>query len=479
MPMTSWPMIIDGAEVGALSGEVYERHHPVTGELVGTFPQGGVDDARRAVAAARRAFDEGSWSRWSGAERAALLHRLAERLRNRAADYQHWESRQVGIPAGQIGWLASYCADVVDFFAGAARMRFGRSLWASASALGFTIPEPVGVVAAITPWNFPLVLTIWKLAAALAAGCTMVVKPATQTPITVIELARDLLMCGAPRGVCNVLTGPGAVIGEALVTDPGVDKVAFTGSTTTGSRVMAAASGSIKRLSLELGGKSPLIVMPDADPVAAGTAAMECFFNAGQQCNVPSRLVLVGKAEEVLDVVVDRARSLRVGADDEADVGPLIDAEHHGRVVGYIHQAVGQGARVLTGGSGADLVAPFCAPTVLDAVEPHWRIVREEVFGPVLVVQRAPDLAAAIDFANAGDYGLAAGIFTADLDAALVAARRLRAGTVWINTWNRTYPELPTGGFGMSGLGRELGLEGLDAYLEPKTVQVERAGHAS
>jgi acyl-CoA reductase-like NAD-dependent aldehyde dehydrogenase len=474
--MTSWPIIIDGVEVGAASGGVYERRHPATGELVGVFPDGGAEDARRAVQAARRAFDDGRWRDTTGAERAGVLHRLADRLRDRGDAYRTWESRQVGIPAGQIGWLASYCADVVDFFAGAARTHAGRSLWTSPSTLGFTVPEPVGVVVAITPWNFPLVLTIWKVAAALAASCTLVVKPASQTPITVIELARDLLDCGLPPGVCNVVTGSGAVVGEALVTDPDVDKVAFTGSTATGARVMAAAARSITRVSLELGGKSPLIVLPDASPTVAVDAALECFVNAGQQCNVPSRLILVGDGHDVLDALVGRVGRLRVGADDDADVGPLVDEGHHGRVVGLLREAIDEGARVLVGGPKP---APFVAPTVLDGVDEDRRIVREEVFGPVLVVQRAKDLDHAIELANAGDYGLAAGIATGDLDAALVAARRLRAGTVWINTWNRTYPELPTGGFGASGLGRELGLEGLDAYLEPKTVQVEPARRAS
>jgi acyl-CoA reductase-like NAD-dependent aldehyde dehydrogenase len=474
-------MVIAGREVAAASGETYERRNPGTGEVVGTFPLGKSDDVLPAVDAARAAFDDGPWPRATGGERAAVLHRLAERLRQRAMDYARLESRQVGIPYGQIEWLNWYCADVVDFYAGAARMAFGRSLSTSPSGLGITLPEPVGVVAAITPWNFPLVLTIWKVAAALAAGCTLVVKPASQTPITVIELALDLLEAGLPPGVCNVVTGPGSVVGEALVTHPGVDKVAFTGSTETGKDVMARAAGTLKRVSLELGGKSPMIVLPDADPEAASDALLECFYNSGQQCNVPSRLVVAKEiSDDVVDRVVDKAERKRLGTDDDADLGPLVDEAQFAKVAALIEEARATGAHIRTGGGRATvngaLDAPFMPPTVVDDVRDDASIVREEVFGPVLVVQRFGQLDDAIRLANSGDFGLAAGIFTDNLDAALAAAKRLRAGTVWINTWNKTYPELPTGGFKSSGIGRELGLEGLSSYMEVKTVQFNPSG---
>jgi betaine-aldehyde dehydrogenase len=479
----AWPMVIGGQDVESVSGETYERRHPATGEVVGVFPKATAEDVDRAVAGARAAFDEGPWPWASGADRASVLHRLAERLRSRGEEYARLESRQVGIPYGQISWLTSYCADVVDFYAGAARMRFGRSVSTSEHGVGITLEEPVGVAAAITPWNFPLVLTIWKVAAALAAGCSMVIKPATQTPITIIELARDLLEAGLPPGVCNVVTGAGAVVGEALVDHPGVDKIAFTGSTAVGKGVMARAAATLKRVSLELGGKSPMIVMPDADPDAASDALLECFYNSGQQCNVPSRLVVSEKiSDDVVERVVTKAEGNRLGADDDADYGPLVDEAQFQRVTSYVEGARTEGARILTGGERAVIDgypgAPFMPPTVVDEVRPDAPIVREEVFGPVLVVQRTGDLEDAIRVANAGQFGLAAGIFTADLDAALVAAKRLRAGTVWVNTWNKTFPELPTGGFKESGIGRELGLEGLSAYLEPKTVQLNPSGRA-
>ena len=304
----------------------------------------------------------------------------------------------------------------------------------------------------------------------------MVVKPASQTPITIVELALDLLEVGLPPGVCNVITGPGSVLGEALVAHPGVDKIAFTGSTETGKTVMADAARTLKRVSLELGGKSPLIVLPDADPEAASDALLECFYNSGQQCNVPSRLV-VGKeiSDEVVDLLVSKAGKKRLGTDDDADLGPLVDETQFDRVSRFVEEARASGASVLTGGGRASVDGgdggPFMPPTVIDDVRDDAPIVREEVFGPVLVVQRFGQLDEAIRIANSGDFGLAAGIFTENLDAALLAAKQLRAGTVWVNTWNKTFPELPTGGFKASGMGRELGLEGLEAYLELKTVQ--------
>jgi len=474
-------MVIGGREVGSASEETYERRNPGTAEVVGTFPRAGPEDVLRAVDAARSAFDEGPWPRTTGGERAAVLHRLAERLRERATEYARLESRQVGIPYGQIEWLNYYCADVVDFYAGAARMAFGRSLSTSTSSLGVTLQEPVGVVAAITPWNFPLVLTIWKVAAALAAGCTMVVKPASQTPITVLELALDLLEAGLPAGVCNVITGPGSVVGKALAVHPGVDKVAFTGSTDTGKEVMAHAASTLKRVSLELGGKSPMIVLPDADPEAASDALLECFYNSGQQCNVPSRLVVSKEiAEDLVDLLVGKAERKRLGTDDEADLGPLVDEAQFAKVAALVDEARVSGSHIRTGGERAQVEgaedAPFMPPTVVDDVRDDAPIVTNEVFGPVLVVQRIDSLEDAIRVANSGDFGLAAGIFTDNLDAALAAAKLLRAGTVWINTWNKTFPELPTGGFKASGLGRELGLEGLSSYLEVKTVQFNPSG---
>jgi acyl-CoA reductase-like NAD-dependent aldehyde dehydrogenase len=475
-----WGLLIDGEFVTARSGEVFERVSPATGEVVGRFAKGGSDDVDQSVQAAREAFDSGPWPRSRGSERAEVLHQLADLLRRKSDRYARLESVHVGIPYLRVSWLSDYCADVIDFYAGAARMLFGRSMPIGPTGLGLTLREPVGVVAAITPWNFPLVLTTWKVAAALAAGCTMVVKPASQAPASILELGRDLLEAGLPPGVFNVITGPGPVVGEALVEHAGVDKVSFTGSTVTGKRVMELAARTVKRVSLELGGKSPLIVMPDADPSTASDAALECFFNSGQQCNVPSRLVVASAlADEVIGAIIDKAERQRLGPDDDADLGPLVDEQQFQTVVSYVDLARSEGADILTGGERvhpAGHPGPYYPPTVIDQVEPWSRVVTEEIFGPVLTIQRFDQLDEAITLANSGHFGLAGGVFTADLDVALAVSTRLRVGTVWVNTWNKTYPELPTGGFKQSGLARELGLEGLDTYLETKTVQLNPRG---
>jgi acyl-CoA reductase-like NAD-dependent aldehyde dehydrogenase len=353
----SWDMVIDGSGSAAADAPTHEPRSPATGEVIGTFREGDSSHVAAAVTAARRALEDG-WELSTGAERAGILRRLADRLRERAEEYARLESRQVGIPYGQVSWLNSYCADVVDFYAGAARMRFGRSAELSERRLGLTLEQPIGVVGVITPFNFPLVLTIWKVAAALAAGCTLVVKPDHETPITVIELARDLLDVGLPPGVCNVVTGKGSVVGEAIVAHPDIDKVSFTGSTATGQRVMQRAALTMKRVSLELGGKSPLIVLADADLDAAADAALECFYNAGQQCNVPSRLLVGEGGDAVVEQVVERARAKRLGSDDDADIGPLISAAALENVLGYVEGARAGGARILTGGSGPPDVGP-------------------------------------------------------------------------------------------------------------------------
>ncbi len=476
----TWGLLVNGESMAAGSGEVFDRVSPATGQVVGRFAQGGVDDVDRAVRAARAAFDQGPWPRSSGSERAEVLHEVAGLLRSKSDRYARLESAHVGIPYGRVGWLTDYCADVIDFYAGAARMLFGRSIPLGPAGIGLTFQEPVGVVAAITPWNFPLVLTTWKVAAALASGCTMVVKPASQAPASVLELGIDLLEAGLPPGVLNVVTGPGAVVGRALADHEGVDKVSFTGSTATGRSVMESAARTVKRVSLELGGKSPLVVMSDADPSAASDAALECFFNSGQQCNVPSRLVVASSiADEMIGAVIEKAERQRLGPDDDADLGPLVDERQLQTVASYVDLARREGADVLTGGERvypADQRGPYYPPTVIDGVEATSRVVAEEIFGPVLTVQRFDELDEAIDVANSGHFGLAGGVFTGDLDVALAVARGLRVGTVWVNTWNKTYPELPTGGFKQSGLGRELGLEGLSPYLETKTVQLNPHG---
>lgn len=475
----NYELYINGAWLPAETGERYERRSPATGEVVATFAKASAADAERAIQAARTAFDCGPWSRMTGAERAAVLHRTAEALRQHADEIARQEAAQVGIPYRTITWLSDYVSDVFDYYAGMARHIHGRTVLTSQESLSLTLREPLGVVGVISPWNFPLVLSAWKIAAALAAGCTVVVKPASYTPITVLELATILEQAGLPPGVYNVITGPGAVIGDVLVKSPLVNAIAFTGETRTGKQLMAAAAHTLKRVSLELGGKSPMIVHRDAPLDRAVAAAMEVFYNAGQQCNVPSRLIL---HEEIYDEFMERftarTRALHVGAtfDETADMGPVVSESQLATVISYIESGKKEGARLEVGGErlqgGIYDKGYYIAPTIFSEVRPGMRIVEEEIFGPVSVVLHYRNLDEAIELANNSSYGLTAGIWTRDLDAAQACARRLNAGTVWINVWNKSFPEIPVGGNKDSGLGRELGLEGLEEFTVVKAVHI-------
>lgn len=474
---TSYELYINGAWTPSESGERYERRSPATGEVVATFAKANAADAERAIQAARNAFDQGPWPRMTGAERAAVLHRVADALRQRADETARQEAAQVGIPYHTITWLNWYVSDVFDYYAGMARHVYGRSVLTSRESLSLTLREPLGVVGVISPWNFPLVLSAWKIAAALAAGCTIVAKPATYTPITVLELATMLEEAGLPAGAYNVITGPGAVIGDALVKSPLINAIAFTGETRTGKKLMAEAAQTLKRVSLELGGKSPMIVHHDANLDKAVTAAMEVFYNAGQQCNVPSRLILHEAIyERFMQRFTARTRAMRVGAtfDETADMGPVVSASQLETVMGYIESGKKDGARLETGGErlqgGIYDKGYYIAPTIFSEVRPGMRIVDEEIFGPVGVVFRYRDLDEAIELANNSPYGLTAGIWTRDLDAAQACARRLNAGTVWINVWNKSFPEIPVGGNKDSGVGRELGPEGMEEFTVVKAV---------
>jgi acyl-CoA reductase-like NAD-dependent aldehyde dehydrogenase len=360
-----------------------------------------------------------------------------------------------------------------------ARNVHGRSVLSSAESLSLTLREPLGVVGIISPWNFPLVLSAWKVAAALAAGCTMVVKPASYTPITCLELGAMLAEVGLPKGVYNVVTGPGAVVGEALVKSPLVNAIAFTGETSTGKQLLAQAAPTLKRVSLELGGKSPMIVHYDANLDKAVGGALEVFYNAGQQCNVPSRLLL---HEAIYDDFMGRfkakTQAIRVGAtfDAQADMGPLVSAAQLETVMGYIESGKKDGARLESGGErlqgGTYDLGYYLSPTIFSEVRRGMRIVDEEIFGPVVVVMPYRELDEAIELANDSSFGLTAGIWTNNLDAAHACARRLNAGTVWINVWNKSFPEIPVGGNKDSGVGRELGIEGLEEFTTIKGVHI-------
>src|ERR1700730_3208135 len=472
-------MLIDGNLVPAASGKTFEVYNPATGAVIANVPEADKADVDLAVAAARRAFDEGRWRKISLSERGRMLWKLADLIERDLEEVAELESIDNGKPYA-VARVADLplAVDMFRYMAGWATKITGSTLSLSLPGeyLSYTMRDPVGVVGQIIPWNFPLLMACWKIAPALAAGCTIVLKAAEQTPMTALRLAELILEAGFPPGVVNILTGFGETAGAALAAHPDVDKVAFTGSTEVGKLLVQAAAGNLKKVSLELGGKSPAIVFPDADmEVAINGTSSAIFFNMGQCCTSGSRLYAHKRVfDRLMQGVADRAAQIRVGhgLDPETQLGPLVSDEQFKRVTGYLEAGRPAGAAGVTRGSRVGDAGYFVQPTVLTETKPDMSVVREEIFGPVVCAMPFDDddLDRIARTANDTPYGLAASIWTRDLGIAHKLARRIKAGTVWINTHNFGDPALPFGGFKQSGWGREMGFEAIELYTEVKAV---------
>ncbi len=471
-------LFIDGKFVDARSGKTFPVFNPATGDVLANVAEGDSADIDLAVSAARRAFDHGKWRKLSPSQRSRLIYRLADKMEERLEDFALLESLDNGKPLS-IARVADVpmSVDNLRYMAGWATKILGDSIPLPGQFLGYTRREPIGVAGQIIPWNFPLLMAAWKIGPALAAGCTIVLKPAEQTPLSALLLAELAAEVGFPEGVFNVVTGYGETAGAAIAAHPDVDKVAFTGSTEVGKLIVKAAAGNLKKVTLELGGKSPNIIFADADiEQATAGAAFGIFFNMGQCCTAGSRLFVERSVfDQVTEGIAKAAEGMQVGhgLDHRTEIGPLVSDEQLDRVTGYIDSGIAEGARTLSGGGRVGDRGYFVAPTVIVDVKPHMKIMREEIFGPVVAATPFDDPNEILDAANDTPFGLAAGVWTNNLGRAHKVAAGLRAGTVWVNCYNVFDPALPFGGFKQSGWGREMSHNAIECYTETKAVVVK------
>jgi betaine-aldehyde dehydrogenase len=473
-----YQFVIDGREAGAVSGRTATVTNPATGAAVASAPVGDDQDVQRAVLASRRAFEEGPWPRMSASERGRVLLRVASLLRERVEAVARLEVLQSGKPIRDARGEVLAAAECFEYYAGAATKWFGETIPVTDRGLDFTLREPIGVVGLIVPWNFPLMIASWKVAPALAVGNTAVLKPASATPLTALALGTIALEAGVPAGVLNVITGPGAIAGMALVRHPDVRKIAFTGETTTGMEIMKAAADSMTHISLELGGKSPNVIFADADLARAIPSAVSAVFaNAGQDCCARSRIFIERSIyDRAVASLVQETRKLRTGdpLQEETQIGSLISQSHRDRVRGYIVLGAEEGADVLCGGGPPDDPAlargAYLLPAVLGSVRNAMRVAQEEIFGPVACAIPFTDEAEVVRMVNDSPYGLSGSIWTRDISRAMRMARAIKSGVISVNSSHSVHQEAPFGGMKMSGFGRELGMHALELYTEVKNI---------
>jgi len=475
-------MIIGGELVDAVDGQTFDIVDPSTGSIIATAPLGGPADVDLAVQAARKAFDERKgWANWAAGKRGRTLAKFAALIKTHTEELAQLESRNIGKPITGARGEITGASLVFDYYAGAANKLFGQTIPVSKPGLDLTLREPIGVVGLIVPWNFPLLMASWKVAPALAAGNTAILKPASYSPLTALRLGELALEAGIPAGVLNVVTGPGGSAGASIAAHPGIGKVAFTGETTTGQEIMRLAAGNVKKISLELGGKSPSIVFADADlEKFARESPYSVFDNAGQDCCARSRILVERSAhDQVVELFAAATRNVKVGrpSEDATEVGTLVSLRQLERVRDYIEIGLSEGATLVVGGdapSDPDLAGgAYLMPTVFDGVSNDMTIAREEIFGPVVSIIPFDTEEEALRLANATPYGLSGSIWSRDIGKALRSARALQAGVISVNSNSSVHTEAPFGGYKMSGIGRELGMSALELYTETKNVFID------